>query len=115
MKSLGIVFVVACALLFAFTSCDKRPAAKFQPGDIVVVKATREEGRVCLRARFLRDDQYFVTLPGSSDVFVPIRDREESAAAWAAYVAKYGPPPFGAPRTSHEEGPFYESELERTH
>jgi hypothetical protein len=115
MKSIGIVFVVAYALLFGFTSCDKRPAAKFQPGDIVAVKATHEEGTVCRRTRFFRDDQYFVTLSGSSDVFLPIREREYYAAAWAAYVAKYGPPPFSSPRTSHEEGPFYESELERTH
>ena len=98
MKSLGMLVFAATAVLVGFTSCDKRPAAKFRPSDTVRIKATGETGTVCLRTRFSREDQYFVTLPGSTAVFVPIREREESATAWAAFVAKYGPPAIRAPQ-----------------
>ena len=108
MKSLVAISLTASALLFTLTSCDKRPAAKFHPGDKVRVKTTQEEGTVCLWTRFFREDQYFVTLPGSIDVFLPIGEREWNAA-WAA---KYGPAWNYVTRSSHEEGPFYDSELE---
>ena len=88
------------------TSCDLRPAAKFQPGDRVKVKATQIEGRVCLRTRFFRQNVYWVTLPENYYVFFPVRERERRAAMDAHYgLTDY-------PKPGHDEGPFYESELE---
>jgi hypothetical protein len=111
MKSL-VVIALAASTLCAFASCDKRPAAKFRPGDKVRVKLTQEEGTVCLWTRFFREDQYFVTLPDSVYAFLPVRDREWQVACTAWFEARYGP--YGYPtRSSHEEGPFYESDLER--
>jgi len=78
----------------------------FQPGDRVRVKATQIEGKVCLRTRFFREDLYYVTLPENYYVFFPIRERERRTAS----DAKYGLTDY--PKPSHDEGPFYESELE---
>jgi hypothetical protein len=86
-KALVVISLIISTLLFVFTSCDKRPAAKFHPGDRVRVKVTQEEGTVRLWTRFFREDHYFLTLPGRADVFLPIGEREWNAA-WAA---KYGP------------------------
>ena len=108
MKSLRVISLTVSVMLATFTSCDNRPAAKFRPGDKIRVKATHEEGTVCLRTRFFRQDQYFVTLSGGIDTFRPIGERERDAA-WAA---KYGHAWDYVTRSSHEEGPFYDSELE---
>jgi hypothetical protein len=113
MKSLDILAFAASALLFGFTSCDKRPAAKFQPGDRVRVKATQAEGKVCLRTRFFRKDLYFVTLPESYYVFHTIGERREWARWRALTKTQLGfPLPEYRPRPWHEEGPFYDSDLE---
>jgi len=112
MKSIGIVALAASVVLIGFMSCDKRPAAKFRPGDTVRVKATQQTGTVCLRTRFSHEDRYFVTLPESTAVFMPVRDREQTAAWEAEFRAKFGSLPWDPPRTSHEEGPFFESDLE---
>ena len=109
MKSVGILVLAATALLVGLTSCDKRPTARFNPGDSVKVKATQIEGKVCLRTRFFQEDQYWVTLPGNYYVSFPIREREERSAMDAEYAAKYGT---WGPKPWHDEGPFYESELE---
>jgi len=106
MKSLGAISLAA-AVVVAFTSCDERPAAKFQPGDRVIVKASQIEGKVCLRTKFFREDQYWVTLPENYYVFFPVRQREQ----YTAMDAKYG----FAPNPWHDEGPFYESELQPVH
>ena len=113
MKSVVVISLLASALC-ALACCDRRPGPKFRIGDRVRVKLTREEGRVSLWTRFFRQDHYFVRLAGSDDVRLPVgvRDLEFDAA----FSAKYGLSwisPNTATRTSHDEGPFYDSELER--
>ena len=111
-----LVIFLAATALWAFASCDHRPAPKFRVGDKVRVKLTREEGTVSLWTRFFRDDRYLVRLPGSEDVLTPVRAPDpEFDAAWAAYAARYAPAVFTqAPKiSSHDEGPFYDTELER--
>ena len=101
------------------------PRAKFQPGDRVRVKVTQAEGTVCLRTKFFREDLYFVTLPESYHVFETIADRTqrdawkaESAARSREWARSHGMAesafdvPEYQPRPWHEEGPFYESDLE---
>jgi hypothetical protein len=112
MRPFVVIFLAASAL-WAFASCDHRPAPKFRVGDKVRVKLTREEGTISLWTRFLRDDRYLVRLPGSEDVRTPVRDPDpEFDAAWAA---QYGlAVSTQAPKiSSHDEGPFYDTELER--
>jgi len=102
----------------------ERPA-KFQPGDRVRVKVTGAEGTVCLRTKFFREDSYFVTFPGSYYVFETVADRTErdrwkaeSAAQSREWARSHGTAesafdfPEYQPRPWHEEGPFYESDLE---
>jgi hypothetical protein len=116
MRPFLVIFLAASALC-AFESCDHRAAPKFRVGDKVRVKLTREEGTVSLWTRFFRDDRYLVRLPGSENVRTPVRDPDpEFDAAWAAWAAtQYGPAVFTqAPKiSSHDEGPFYDTELER--
>ena len=101
-----------------------RPA-KFQPGDRVRVKVTGAEGTVCLRTKFFREDSYFVTFPGSYYVFETVADRTqrdrwkaESAARSREWARSHGMAesafdfPEYQPRPWHEEGPFYDSDLE---
>jgi hypothetical protein len=102
-----------------------QPKTKFQPGDRVRVKLSRAEGTVCLQTKFFREDLYFITFPGSYDVFEPVADRTQREAwraesearsrEWARShgmaesafdVPEYQPTPW------HDEGPFYESDLE---
>jgi hypothetical protein len=108
MKSL-VVMSLAAGALFGCASCDKRPAAKFHVGDRVRVKLTHEEGTVSLWTRFFREDHYFVRFRGSDDVRLPIGDPEFNAA-WAA---KYGPPPDPMTMGTHNEGIFYDTDLDR--
>jgi hypothetical protein len=102
----------------------ERPA-KFQPGDRVQLKTTGAEGTVCLRTKFFREDSYFVTFPGSYYVFETVADRTrrdrwkaESAAQSREWARSHGMAesafdfPQYQPRPWHEEGPFYESDLE---
>ncbi len=102
----------------------ERPA-KFQPGDRVRVKVTSAEGTVCLRTKFFREDRYFITLSGSHYVFETVGDRAqreaweaESAARSREWARSHGMAESAfdlaqyQPRPSHEEGPFYESDLE---
>jgi hypothetical protein len=99
--------------------------AKFQPGDRVRLKTTGAEGTVCLRTKFFREDSYFVTFPGSYYVFETVADRTqrdkwkaESAARSREWARSHGMAesafdfPEYQPRPWHEEGPFYESDLE---
>jgi D-serine deaminase-like pyridoxal phosphate-dependent protein len=104
-----IVISLAASALYAFASCDQRPAPKFRVGDRVRVKATHEEGTVSVRTRLFRDDHYFVRFRGSDDVRLPIGD----PAFNAAFAAKYGAPPDPMTMGSHEEGIFYDTELDR--
>ena len=102
----------------------ERPA-KFQPGDRVRVKVTGAEGTVCLRTKFFHENLYFITLPGSYYVFETIADRTrwdalkaESEARSREWARSHGMAesafdvPEYEPRRWHEEGPFYESDLE---
>lgn len=102
----------------------ERPA-KFQPGDRVRVRTTGAEGTVYLRTTFFRDDRYFVILPGSYDVYETVADRLERERWEAENVAKMrewrrandiAEPAIDytlfQPEPWHEEGPFYESDLE---
>lgn len=125
MKSFGVVAFTATAIL-AFTSCDKRPTAKFRPGDRVRVKLTHEEGKVRLWTRFSRDYIYWLILPGPDRDRLPIQERkerlEERDRVYARFVKDYGPltaAKFAAswddPRPYHTEGPFYENELDPVH
>ena len=122
MKPLGVVAFTAITIL-AFTSCDKRPTAKFRAGDRVRVKLTREEGRVRLWTRFSRESIYWLILPGAERDRLPIREREERVKErdrWHAQLTKdYGVvaatkfvDSWDDPRPYHTEGPFYENELE---
>ncbi|MEN3368065.1 MAG: hypothetical protein V7609_208 [Verrucomicrobiota bacterium] len=99
------------------------PRGKFQPGDRVRVRVTQAEGTVCLRTKFFREDLYFVTLPESYYVFDATAERAQRDAAHAANVAwaqewarshsaTVADFPEYEPRPWHEEGPFYESDLE---
>jgi hypothetical protein len=113
---LFLVNFLAASALCAIVSCDHRAAPEFRVGDKVRVKLTGEEGTVSLWTRFFRDDRYLVRLPGSEDVRTPVRAPDpEFDAAWAAWVAQYGPAvSTQAPKiSSHDEGPFYNTELER--
>ncbi len=105
-------------------SLVERPA-KFQPGDKVRVKVTGAEGTICLHTKFFREDLYFITFPGSYYVFETIADRTQreawkakSAAQSREWARTHGmaDSPFDfpeyQPRPWHEEGPFYESDLE---
>lgn len=101
----------------------KERLVKFRPGDRVRVKGSPTEGTVCLRTSFFRENLYYVTFPGSYYVFETIADRTRWDAWKAASVAReqewarsrgytvvdY---PEYQPRPWHEEGPFYESDLE---
>lgn len=102
----------------------ERPA-KFQPGDRVRVRVTGAEGTVGLRTRFFREDLYFITSPGSYYVFETIADRTqrntwraESEARSREWARSHGMAesafdfPEYQPTPWHEEGPFYESDLE---
>jgi hypothetical protein len=100
-KRLAVVMVLCLSL----PACQK-PKAKFQPGDKVRVKSTHSEGKVCLRTRLFRENVYWVTVPGSYYVLFPVRERERRAAMDAHYGLT------GYPKPWHDEGPFYESELE---
>ena len=99
----------------------------FQPGDRVRFKVTQAEGTVCLRTKFFRENLYFITFPQSYYVFDTVADRTQRAAGHAATVAwaqewarSHGAAesesqfdfPEYQPRPWHEEGPFYESDLE---
>jgi len=99
--------------------------AKFHPGDRVRSKTTGAEGTVCLRTKFFREDLYFVMFPGSYYVFETVADRTlrerwtaESAAQSREWARSHGMAesafdfPEYQPRPWHEEGPFYESDLE---
>ena len=99
--------------------------AKFQPGDRVRVKVTGAEGTVDVRTKFFREDLYFITFPGSYYVFETIADRTQreawkakSAAQSREWARTHGmvesafDVPEYQPRPWHEEGPFYQSELE---
>jgi hypothetical protein len=101
------------------------PSAKFQPGDRVRVKVTEAEGTVCLRTKFFREDLYFITFPGSYDVFETIADRTrrdaweaESTARSREWARSHGMAesafdvPEYQPTPWHAEGPFYESDFE---
>jgi hypothetical protein len=82
----------------------------------VRVKVTREEGVVCLWTRFFREDHYFVRLPGSECVRTPIpRPDLNFDAAWAAQygLAVFQLPPKDETKFSHDEGIFYDTDLER--
>lgn len=112
------------------SSASRKPAlverpAKFQPGDRVRVNVTGAEGTVCLRTKFFRQNRYFITLPGSHYVFETVADRTqrerwkaEGAARMREWARSQGMAesafdfPEYQPRPSHEEGPFYESDLE---
>ena len=112
-------FVVICLAASAFcavTSCDTRPPPKFRVGDRVRVKVTREEGTVSLWTRFFREDHYLVRFPGSDDVLNPVpRPDLNFDAAWvAAYgLAVFQLPPKDETKFSHDEGIFYDTDLER--
>jgi hypothetical protein len=108
MKSV-IVISLAASALCVFASCDQRRAPKFRVGDRVRVKWTHEEGTISVWTRLFREDHYFVRFPGSDDVRLPVGDPEFNAA-WAA---KYGAPPDPMTMGSHDEGIFYDTELER--
>jgi hypothetical protein len=125
MKSL-VVVSVAVSALYAFASCDKRPAAKFRAGDRARVKLTQEEGTVYLRAGLSRDYAYWLTVPGRSSDRLPVRERIERAKErdrlYAEFVGRYGPvhaakwaDDWDDPRPYHTAGPFYEGELEPAH
>ncbi|HEV2840153.1 MAG TPA: hypothetical protein VGW39_02410 [Chthoniobacterales bacterium] len=101
----------------------KERLVKFRPGDRVRVKGSPAEGTVCLRTSFFRENLYYVTFPESYHVFDTIGERAESAAWHAANVASHQEwarshgytvvdYPEYQPRPWHEEGPFYESDLE---
>ncbi|HWM23232.1 MAG TPA: hypothetical protein VNP98_00280 [Chthoniobacterales bacterium] len=101
----------------------KERLVKFRPGDRVRVKGSRTEGTVCLRTSFFRENLYFVTFPGSHYVFETIADRTRWDALEAEIAARSGELarshgytvvdyPEYQPRPWHEEGPFYESDLE---
>jgi hypothetical protein len=102
-----------------------KPPAKFQPGDRVRVKVTGAEGTVCLRTKFFREDLYVITFAGSHYVFETMADRTqreawkaESAAQSREWARTHGMAestfdvPEDQPRPWHEEGQFYESDLE---
>ena len=106
------------------TGLVDRPA-KFQSGDKVRVKETGTEGTVCLRTKFFRESLYFITVPGSRYVFETISDRvrrevwqAKTAAQSREWAHSHGMAesafdfPEYEPRPWHEEGPFYESDLE---
>lgn len=125
MKSFVVVAITAIAI-FALTSCDKRPTAKFGPNDRVRVKRTHEEGTVRLWTRFSRDYIYWLTLPGADRDRLPIRARkerlEERERLYAQFARDYGSvaatkvvDSWDDPRPYHTEGPFYENELEPAH
>jgi hypothetical protein len=125
MKSFVVVAITAIAI-FAFTSCDKRPAAKFRPNDRVRVKLTHEEGTVRLWTRLSGDYVYWLTLPGPERDRLPIRERkerlEERDRLYAQFARDYGSAAatkfvdsWDDPRPYHGEGPFNENELEPAH
>ena len=101
----------------------KERLVKFRPGDRVRVKGSPAEGTVCLRTSFFRENLYYVTFPGSYYVFETMADRtrreawEAKNAAWSREWARsHGytlvDHPEYQPRPWHEEGSFYESDLE---
>jgi hypothetical protein len=99
-------FFVLAALCLALCACEQSSTAKFQPGDKVRVRATQTEGVVTLRTRLFRENLYHINVSGTERVLYPIGENEERAAI----MAKYGDPEYLHPW--HDEGPYYESDLE---
>jgi hypothetical protein len=95
--------IVSCLVLCA---CQKS-TAKFHPGERVRVRVTQTEGVVALRTRFFQENLYHITVAGPQRVLYPVGVNEQDAAM----QAKYGEPDYMHPW--HDEGPFYESDLER--
>ena len=125
MKSFVLVAITAIAI-FAFTSCEKRPAAKFRPHERVRVKLTHEEGPVRLWTRLSGEYMYWLTLPGPERDRLPVRERaerlKERDRLYSGWVGPYGAvqaakfvDSWDDPRPFHGEGPFYENELEPAH
>jgi hypothetical protein len=106
----------ATVLFLALGACGK-PVAKFHPGDKVRVKLAQTEGVVVLRTRLFQEDQYRLKVAGDSSVFLPAATRFR-VAAWDAYWDAYWEAKYGhihvpyVPNPWHDEGPFYESDLE---
>lgn len=78
------------------------------------MKVTREEGTVSLWTRFFREDHYWVRFPGSYDVLTPVpRPDLNLDAAWAAQSGADMFRPKNTMASSHDEGIFYDTDLER--
>ena len=105
MTASAVAWLTVSLVLCCCTSCAKRPAPKFQPGDRVRVKATHIEGTVCLRTRLFHDYRYWVTLPGNYYVLFAAAERERREAMDVQYHITPA-------RSNHEEGPFDEAALE---
>jgi hypothetical protein len=82
----------------ASTGCEK-PTAKFHPGDNVRVPRTDTRGVVVTRLSPLRDDLYYLRVPGAPEELDKTWD-------WSRFK------PY--PRQTHLEGPYYDNELEPT-
>jgi hypothetical protein len=110
----SVVISLAASALCAFASCDKRPAPKFRVGDKVRIKWTDQEGKVSVWMRLFREDRYFVRFPGSDDVRLPVGVPDLNLdAAWASHFGTDMFRPKNTMTSSHDEGPFDDTELER--
>ena len=100
MMTARTVFCIVAACI-SLAACSK-PAAKFQPGERVVVRVNRaKQAIVLVRLKPFSEDLYYLKVPGRpSD-----SDRElSSEMAWLRASMDE--------KLWHAEGPYYETDLE---
>jgi hypothetical protein len=104
------ILIIGITGMFFLTACQKPRTAKFEVGEKVRVKLSETEGRVSLRMKLFREDQYWVRVSGSYYALQPVEYREAMMARDTFFESEFGISI--APKPWHDEGPFHESELE---
>jgi len=106
--------ILTLAVCLALAACDKKPSAKFHPGDRVVVKLNRDKkGVVYVRHRFFVDDLYYLAVPGKPDS-VEKPYFHSNGEYWATDdVSPHAKAAFwwGKAEPWHTEGPYYDTDL----